>query len=272
MKTFFKSSSKIILSFILIFALIDSDHLMAQKQEMPEDLYYEIACFKFKKAGAMDFFISKGKKINQEMINRGIIDSWSFYRVDFPNGSDCECNYRAVRVFRGIATLDKLKDRSIRDNIIRNIWPNKTSKDISSEFNELIDFRYSHIFNMRDALVPKPTHSAIMVVNFMDVEAPNRTTYVQMEKEIFKPLHASNLDAGNMVDWVLASRVMPHGSEVEVDFITIDKYDSYDKMNRGDFNSSFKTVHPTLESQSTMNKMGKMRTLTRSEVWQTIEI
>ena len=256
------------MTFIVIAIFLLSNQILAQDSSMPEDLYFEIACFKAKKPGAINYFKTTGNAINQEMIRTGVIENWSFFKVDFPNGSACECDFRAIRTFRGIEALEKLKDNSIREQIIKTIWPHKSRADISREFNELIDFRYSHVYNMVDALVPKATTSKMMVVNFMDVEPKNRSSYLEMENEIFKPLHAANHKNGGLVDWVVARRSIPYGAEIKTDFITIDKYDSYSKMQNSNFMETFKKVHPDIDGPSTMAKMSTLRSLIKAEVWQ----
>ena len=270
MKTFLLNLSKNITLLVFVVIQIGIGSAIAQNDEMPKDLYYEIACFKAKNPNAVNYFKTTAHAIHKEMEKQKIIENWSFFKVDFPNGNACECDFRAIRMFRGMEALEKLKDPAVREQIIKNIWPNKTKDDISQEFASNFDFQYSQVFNMIDALIPEATSSKLVVVNFMDVKPENRSTYVEMESEIFKPLHKVNNESGKIVDWVLARRVIPYGAEIKTDYITMDKYESYADMQNSGFMEMFTKVHPTKDGKATMTKMSKMRKLAKSEIWKHI--
>jgi len=249
-----------------LFFLFGFTQLGAQ-DNVPDDLYFEVACFKSKKAGSLEYFKTYGKKIHEEMIRQGIINEWKVFTVDFPNGADCDCSMRAVRIFNGIESLDKLKNREVREQIIKNVWPNMTLDDIRAKFSEVILFKNAQVYKLIDAVIPGPTDSDLSVVNFMDVSGPNSAEYERMELEVFKSLHVTGTKNGNMVDWFLAEKVYPYGADAEYDYITVDKFDSYAQMNSMKYADVFTSVHPTMNLAETMTKMNKLRKLRKSEIW-----
>ncbi|MDF1694983.1 MAG: hypothetical protein P1U56_04095 [Saprospiraceae bacterium] len=220
----------------------------------------------------MDYFKTKENTIQHAMIRKGVIDNWMMYKVDYPNGSTYECDFRAVCVFRGMTSVDKLKDSEFRTSIIKEIWPEKTRLDIAAEFNEVIDFRYAHIYHMKDALIPEATTNNLMVVNFMDVQADNRKEYIEMETGVFKPLHHARYKSGKMIDWVVAQRIIPYGSEIQPDYITIDKFQPYPDMHNPNFKKEFEEAHPTKNFVKTMDRMAELRTVIKPEIWRTVPI
>lgn len=270
MQTFFRSSFKKAVLAVSLIILCLVSNLLAQEQNVPEDIFIEIACFKAKKSDAVEYFKTRGKAIHEEMIRQGILTNWEFYTVDYPNGKDCDCNFRAVRVFRGIGQLDKIKSVATRQAIIKKIWPDKNLNDLRREFSESIEFRHAEVYNLNDALIPAPTQSNMMVVNFMDVKPGERANYLKKETEIFKPLHAANNKAGKLVDWVVAERVLPYGTEFKADFITIDKFENYSDFFDFNFMDLFKKIHPQMDGPTTMKEMAETRKLLKSEVWQVV--
>ncbi|MDA9773961.1 hypothetical protein N9B82_03300 [Saprospiraceae bacterium] len=256
-----------IASFIFLFFV---SHTFAQEQSIPEDLFMEIACFKAKGPDAQDFFKKWSKPFHEEMIRQGILVGWDFYTVDYPNGSDCDCRFRAVRVFRGIGTLDKIKSTKTREAIVQKIWPNKTLKDLGAEFQKNVELKHSEVYRLVDALIPTKTKSKIMVVNFMDVKPGDREAYLEMEDAIFKPLHSASNKEGKLIDWFIAEREIPYGMKVKTDYITVDKFDNYEDYFSNNFMELFKSVHPTMNAKEAMIKMAEKRKLIKSEIWRIV--
>lgn len=270
MKTYFNQAivkTTFIASFIFLFFVSNT---FSQQQNIPDDLFMEIACFKAKGPDAQDFFKNWSKPLHEEMIRQGILADWDFYTVDYPNGSDCDCRFRAVRVFRGIGSLDKIKSEKTRAAIVQKLWANKTLKDLRVEFQKNVEFKHAEVYRVTDALIPTKTTSNMMVVNFMDVKPADRNTYLEMEDEIFKPLHAASNKAGKLVDWFIAERELPYGMNVKTDYITVDKFDNYEDYFSNDFMELFKTVHPTMKGNEVMIKMAEKRKLIKSEIWRLV--
>jgi len=263
---FLQTIKRTTLSAILAIVLsmsISSSH----GQELPEDLYFEIACFKAKTDKARVYFRDWAKPIHDEMIKRGIISDWEFYTVDYPNGSDCDCNYRAVRVFKGLKSLDKIKSRELREEIVMHIWPDKSLADVYAEFSKNVDFKYAEVFHLKDAVVPNKTTSELSIVNFMDVKAGQWDKYLEMEREVFKPVHSKAHKNGAMVDWFVAEREMPYGVNFKTDYITVDKFNSYEEIGLFRLLDLFSTVHPTKDGKKVMAEMATVRKLLKSEIW-----
>lgn len=253
---------------LLIFSLTS----LSAQDNSSEDLYFEIACFKAKDADAVNYFNYWGKAIHEEMIRQKILIDWKLFRVDYPNGSDCDCNYRAVRIFRGIQSLDKIKSEKIRTEIVGKLWPWKSLKEIRGKFQKSIEFKHAEVYRLNDALIPHATNSELVVVNFMDVKREDRKTYLEMEKDVFKPMHEQSSKEGKLVDWFVAEHVIPFGSNIETDYITVDKFNNYDAFFNASFADLFKKVHPDKDFESTMNKMGEVRKLIKAEIWRSITV
>lgn len=267
MQTYFFQSFKQTILLTSLFLSFLAINIHAQDQTPPENLFFEVACFKAKSPNTMAFFEKWSKPIHEEMIRQGILLDWDFYTVDYPNGSDCDCQYRAVRIFKDIASLDKIKSEKIRNEIVKKIWPGKSIADVREDFRKNVEFKHAEVYKLVDALIPSKTTSKLLVVNFMDVKPMDRKTYLDMELEIFKPLHASSHKANILVDWFVAEREIPYGVNVKTDYITVDKFNSYEDYYSNNFSELFKSTHPTLNFEETMQTMAKKRSLLKAEIW-----
>lgn len=268
MKTYFFQSIRNLTFATSLILMLFTTSSIAQEQSVPDDLFFEIACFKAKGPDAEAFFKNYGKPIHEEMIRQGILVNWEFFTVDYPTGSDCDCRYRAVRVFRGIGSLDKIKSDEIREKIIKKIWPNKSRKDIQAEFSKNVEFKSAEVYRLIDALIPDKTISNLLFVNFMDVKPVDRGDYLKMEDEYFKPLHAAANKSGKLVDWFVAQRVLPYGTNtIETDYITVDKFNNYEDFYALDFDELFKSVHPKVDADTIWKKIAEKRKLAKMEIW-----
>jgi hypothetical protein len=253
---------------LLAVALLFTSAVQAQekKQEFPKDLFVEIACFEALKPGAVKMFTEMGKPFHEEMIRMGILVDWSFHRVDYPNGDDCECDYREVRVFRGMAALDKLNSNELGMKIAAKLWPDMDMQATMKDFRETVKFKNSRIYHAMDAAAPNPVDAKMAVMNFMDAKPGKFEDCIAMEMEVFKPVHMVSMKTGKMKDWVIMESVLPYGTDFKTDYITVDIFDSYSDMSSNDMMASFKKAHPGKDPMTVLNKMGDMRDLTHSEI------
>ncbi len=255
---------------IIALFLLNASIVQAQekKAEFPTDIFFEVACFEALQPGTSKMFIELGKPFHEEMIRQGLLVDWSFHRVDYPNGDDCECDYREVRVFKGLAALDKINSDETGMKIAKKLWPDMDMQETMKKFRETAKFKGSRIYHLMDAAAPGPTDGKMAVMNFMDVKPGMSEDYVSMEKTVFKPVHKASLAAGDSRDWILAQSILPYGTDFTTDFITVDVYDSYEQMARanGKMMETVNKVHPGKDVDALWDKMDGIRSLTHAEI------
>ena len=254
---------------LMVLIFVTSFNLSAQDdvKEAPENVYVEVLCFKSKAPGATKMFKEWGKAFHEELIRQGVLVNWSFYYVDFPNGEDCECNYREVRAFTDIKSMDKLSSEEFTMGVAAEVFKDQDLEAMMKQFSETVEFRNSQVYVMKDELVPGPSNSHMIVVNYMDVAPGMGDEYVQMEREVFKPVHAENHKNGNLTDWSLWQKILPYGSDSDHDYLTVDVWGSYENMANNNAEKAWKVVHPDKDPAMVYEKMAKTRDLKKAEVW-----
>ena len=253
---------------LVMLIFLTSFKLAAQDaKEAPNDIFIEVACFKSKAPGASEMFKKYGKAWHEELIRQGVLINWSFYAVDFPNGEDCECNYREVRVFTDMKSLDKLSSQTYSMEIAQKVFPDENLDELMMMFREKVEFRNSIVYQMKDELIPGPSNSNMFVVNYMDVKPGMGQKYLKMETEVFKPAHAESQKAGSLTDWSVWQRVLPYGTDFNHDYLTVDAWGSYEKMANSDMEAAWKAAHPDKNAGDMYQKMTEMRDLRKAEIW-----
>jgi hypothetical protein len=126
------------------------------------------------------------------------------------------------------------------------------------------------------ALTQSKPSSQYVSVNYMKVDPGRENQYVQMEREVWKPIHQQRVKDGKMKAWSLYEVRFPGGDNREYGYLTVETYDSIQDVegSYGDsayFTSLLKKVHPdktvtTLEVQAINN-----RRLVRSEVLKLVD-
>jgi hypothetical protein len=83
-------------------------------------------------------------------------------------------------------------------------------------------------------------------LDYMKVKPGEGGQYVQLEREIWKPIHSYRLDSGTMAGWSLWGLVMPGGSAVNYNYKTVDYYHSLGDLAEPLTLEIISNVHPDL--------------------------
>lgn len=270
MKTnfFFAPGAKILL-FLMTFSLALSQNLTAQ--DNPQTVYASIACFESKNNDFVAFNKEYGKAFHQELIRQGILLDWFFFEVAFPNGDDCNCDYRDVRVFRDIKKLETLLSGEEMMKIAKKVFPDQDMGELMKRFLAVVEPKGYQVFQIIDGLVQGPSPTELVSVNFMTVPQGKENAYLEMETKIWKPIHKARKEAGKIVDWSILRRVLPYGSDYDGDFITVDNWGSFTNMAKPDPEGLWNKIHPNKDQEDTYEKTAQLRDLKRSELWQFID-
>ena len=98
-----------------------STSALAQDQ-MPEKIFVDVGCIKAKSPDLLEFMVEKGTAFNKEAQAQGMLLDWILLEVIYPNGEDCECDYRSVTVFTDMEQLDMLTDPATGFSIANKVF------------------------------------------------------------------------------------------------------------------------------------------------------
>lgn len=267
MKTKFLSvRSLFTLAMLLLFFSVEN----LWSQETHRNLYFEITNLK---SQGDDFLKVQDEIVRpfvQERIRQGNMLGWYLFEVLYPDRENAPYDYVALAVFDNFNDLHISTDKTMA--IAAGVFPGADLEPLVKRYDESAEQVSSQVFMHIDEAVPGPPDKnalpAIVRVNHMKVNDADRGAYVQMEREVFKPMHQAAAKAGAMNDWMLFERILPFGTEWDNTYLTFDLFNTWADMGKPGPDNLFETVHPGKSSEATWKKMAGLRELRRSEIWE----
>ncbi len=176
--------------------------------------YLQVDCMKSRTSDYTDVERNIWKPIHAELVNQGRKLSWAFYSVWF--GDRSECDYFTVNIYRGIeAVQDDLPDFQ---DIYQKAHPNGTLDEDMNKTWASREMVWSELWVQLDGVGP----GAFKYVRVNQMAADDGDAYVEMEQEIYKPVHAALMEAGETGGWGLYQRVAPWGTSSAYNYGTVD--------------------------------------------------
>ena len=237
------------------------------------NILVELAFMKSKNSSYLDVEQKMWKAIHQERINQGKLTAWYLMAVRYPQGTETMYDYITVNVYDN--PKDQLKNpMDGLSDMIKKVHPDVDQDEFWTKTIESRDMKWVGLWAFLDEAVPGPSDPSDFIrINFFTVEEGMYQDYVQMEREIFKPLHKAAAEAGARKDWTLWQKISPTGTAHGTTHITVDSYGTWEEWNSDgvDLNELFKKVHPDKNQDEVWEKMAKLRSTTRSETWQLVD-
>jgi L-rhamnose mutarotase len=101
--------------------------------------------------------------------------------------------------------------------------------------------------------------SLYVVVDFMKVESRNHATYLEVEQDIWKPMHQERISQGIIAGWFLYA-VEFSGSSDEYNYVAITLYDNAEKLENPWAADIPGKVHPGINTDEIMARTYESRT------------
>ena len=256
--------------FLFIFALsVNSKILLAQTDK--QTVYVAINYVKTNpgKASAYeDLLKTYGTKLNEDYFKGGKILGWYTNTVEMPTGSSAEYDMTVITVTTDLKIL--LDDTTSFKDRFKKVFPglsDNTIETIISSYGTARTLVKREIYSFVDGLNMTGPPSKFAQVDFMKATPGKSAEYVKLEKDIYKPLHAEMVKAGNKDDWGLYQKQMPYGDNDAYDYITANFFNSVAQMISTDYAATFKKVFPKMDINTITTQTNNARKIVRSELW-----
>lgn len=207
------------------------------------------------------------KKIHQARINQGDILAWQLYRVNF-TGTNSEYNYATVTVFEDFA---KVHSGAITEELLTNALPEIAISDILTKTLESRQLVKSELFQNLASVGEPESPSPFIQVDCMQVKEGNAGMYVEVETELWQPLHQELVNAGQRNFWGLYALWYPGGTGREYQYVTVNAVSDFTKLASFDYEAAFEKAHPGKDVNEAMEKTTASRSLVRSELWELVD-
>ena len=271
MKKKYNNYGKAVAVTILLTIAIGAFPLTGYAQQNDPTLYALVEFMKVKPGNESRYLdVEKNiwKPLHLARAKQGNIVGWFLYQVRFTGTDDCY-NYVTVTLFDNFAKIE---------DPWKNIDPAKIlqGKDLDKAWQETGESRelVSSSLITRQASVYReggPGDFKFLEVDYMKVEQGNEGEYVDVETNIWKPIHQEFIKAGSRVGWSLWGRNFPSGAGLDYQYVTVNYFADFSKIGTADYNAAYNKAHAGKDIDAKMNRTNLSRILVKSELWEVID-
>jgi hypothetical protein len=235
-----------------------SASLIAQQ---PQTGYHTVACFKVKPENAAEFrkfAVDEAHKLAQGRVDDGEITTWYLLRAVLPQGSSSECDYISVAMFPGTPHLLGPDNTAAA---LKKSGLSISPEDYTKHRNAVSTLVSVAVFQ-NQLFVGTAKKGDYFLVNYMKVPG-SIDEWVAYEKKVWQPIAESLTKDGVTDGWSLNVQVLPRGSDLPYQAVTVDVFSSWDAIYTGfaQLGDRFKKVHPDMELGTTFEQFEKLRTI-----------
>ncbi len=207
------------------------------------------------------------KQIHEARIEKGEIVAWLFYHIRY-TGSNDVYNYATVTIFDDPA---KLENPWTVDPI--TVHPTKDVELIEQETEESRDLVTKNLLQ-RINFLPTPENAPqtkFAQVDYMKVEQGGDEAYLELEDQVWKPIHSDFMQEGTRSGWSLWGRVYPTGYGLDYQYITVNDFPSFISIGAADYLKAFQKMNSNLTVEQLNEKTNRSRYLVKSELWELLD-
>lgn len=244
--------------------------LSVSAQDQPA-VFAIVDCMKVK-PGSEDKYVDLEKNVwkplHQERIKQGKIIGWILFRVLYTGTLD-PYNYVTVTVFGNPANLENPWEGIDATKVL----PGKDINKLMDETMKSRDLVKSSLLMREDFIYPESgmVDYKYLQVDFMKVNPGNEGLYLDVEKNIWKPVHKEFIKAGSRVGWSLWSNTFPSGAGLDYQFTTVNYFADFSKIGMANYTDAFAKAHPGKDINELSLKTGNSRILVKSELWEVVD-
>jgi len=212
------------------------------------------------------------KPYHQALVDAGQHAWWGLYAVRSPTGTEVGYNYATVNVFSKFTDMEVL----FSEDVLRKVHPGKDLAAIEDEALATRDLVRSEVWQLIDQ-VPEGGTSAparYLLVNCMKVPQGGADAYVQLEREMWKPIHAASIADGHAASWQLYGRRFPSGTSLDCGFGTVDAFNHFADVENPVTLDLIKKVHPNADAATLAaisDRTSAVRQLFLQQLWELID-
>jgi hypothetical protein len=223
--------------------------------------YHSVTCYKLKpdSSAAFNKFESEEvHKIAQARVDAGELTGWFLLRAALPLGESVDCDFLIVSLYP--KTPHQFAGEVLA-NAIRKSGLNITPDDYIRHREAVLKLMSVAVFQ-NQAAVGTPKKGDYFQINYMKVADANFDDWIAYEKKVWQPMAEALVKDGKEDAWSLNVQVMPFGSDLPYQAVTVDVFPSEDAVFTEDpqFADRFHKVHPDMEFGTTMEHFDKLRT------------
>ena len=203
------------------------------------------------------------KKIHQKKMEAGMITGWQLFRNLYAGAED-PYQYIAVNWYQNY------------EKSFEEVWPDGLLDDVFSE--EEWEEVWEMTLKSRKMAFIEVSHQVVtddsnepakyILVNRMKVKPGMESAYVEMERDIYKPIHEELIKRGLMSHWGLW--ITWPFKEGQARYTTVDGYRDLAQLTAGG-EDVLSSVHPDMTWDELNEKIMKLREVVSTELWELVD-
>ncbi len=207
------------------------------------------------------------QKIEEERVKEGMTIGWSVYQVMFKTIDD-PYNFISISWYDSFSKLDK----KIPDEVLEAAYPEKNKADWK-EFKQKVDnsriLINSGVFYQQLTCVNGLDRlGKYYVINEITVSPDDSKEYLQLSKDIFKPLFEEDIRNNNRTVWSLWAK-WP-GNDKDFQYLAADGYSSLDQIDHPKYMEYFSKIFPEKDFKGISARMDKLKKPVNTEMWKLV--
>ena len=138
-------------------------------QDANPKTYIEVGCIKAQNPGSPDleaFLMNEAMAYNKAAMDKGMLLDFLVFKMMYPNGEDCKCDYRMVSVYNNMAQMDMLAEPGAGMAIAEAAFGDKAMQAWETWMG-LVSYKGSEIFEMTMGSSDAPVYAPMTHVNFI---------------------------------------------------------------------------------------------------------
>jgi hypothetical protein len=109
-----------------------------------------------------------------------------------------------------------------------------------------------------------------MQVEFMKVPDGKEESWLKLERESWKPMHALRIKDGLIQSWAAIAQTVPGDESNGPVFATVTTFRGWPDPSKTDWQGLFKKANPQSDANALMEQTGAARKIVRTEIWRVL--
>jgi len=205
------------------------------------------------------------KKAHQERLKVGLIKGWYLYKVRYA-GTESPYQYVTINVYNTFDDSENEFFEGVFDKALKGI----NIDTLNKKTMKARDLTRTEVFVWVDGLERKYDNPAkFMYVNYIDVKQGEETNYLDIERYVWKPIHAELQQTSQMASWGLWE--IWFYSHTKYNYITLNEFYEYKDIDSYNYSDVFQKVHQGKDLTAFMRNTADARKSDKTELWELID-
>ena len=174
------------------------------------------------------------EKVHEQRVKNGDCIGWDLWRLE-PSGQKQGAQFMTVSLYNDPV---KMMDGGDFNKAWTDAYPNLTDAEsnekmaMTAKSRDLTIRVFLQQIDLTKDNFDMPI-GTLAIINFMKAKPGQSGAYENMESEVFKPYHQSDVDSGGRASWGLLRNMLGYATEAYASHITVDMFTGYDQFFNG---------------------------------------